>query len=348
MSSSNFSKAGLLAVFLLLSFLIGWELFLRHKQLKPSYDDNEALWSDKRARVYLPSDKATVFIGSSRIKYDLDIDTWQKQTGLQAVQLAMVGSTPLPVLEDLSNDPKFRGNLVIDVTEFLYFSTSPRNTQQPIKNIAYYKKRTPTQRASFAINKVLEAGFVFLDEENFSTNALLNRLPLHNRPGVMTPPVCPRDFGRVTFERQNKMTDRFLSDSNLKKQVTDLWVLYGKMTKEPPASGAKLDSLIKLTQTAVAKIQHRGGHVVFVRTPSSGPLLQRELGGFPKNKYWDRLLAATGCDGIYYKDYPELAHFICPEWSHLSPKDAVSFTKSFIQISRQKGWFTTPAAALLK
>ncbi len=56
--------------------MLSWEIHLRNQGNKISYDDNEALWSDKRAMVYQAIDKATVFAGSSRIKYDLDIPTW--------------------------------------------------------------------------------------------------------------------------------------------------------------------------------------------------------------------------------------------------------------------------------
>ena len=71
--------------------------------------------------VYESKDKATVFIGSSRIKFDLDIPTWESLTGNHAIQLANVGSSPRPVMEDLANDPNFKGRLVVDVTEGLFF-----------------------------------------------------------------------------------------------------------------------------------------------------------------------------------------------------------------------------------
>jgi hypothetical protein len=61
--------------------------------------------------------------------------------------------------------------------------------------------------------------------------------------------------------------------------------------------------------------------------------------GFPREKYWDRLLAYTGCAGIHYADYPDLDHFICPEDSHLKRADAAIFTQKIIQILEQeKGW----------
>ena len=53
---------------------------------------------------------------------------------------------------------------------------------------------------------------------------------------------------------------------------------------------------------------------------------------FPREKYWDRLLAETQCPGIHFMDYPAIAHFDCPEFSHLQLKDAVTFTKEFVKI----------------
>jgi hypothetical protein len=60
--------------------------------------------------------------------------------------------------------------------------------------------------------------------------------------------------------------------------------------------------------------------------------------GYPRTAYWDRLLATTGCKGIYFTDYPATAFFECPEWSHLKPTDAVLYTKAFIQEMQEKEW----------
>jgi hypothetical protein len=38
----------------------------------------------------------------------------------------------------------------------------------------------------------------------------------------------------------------------------------------------------------------------------------------------------TAEPGIYYEDFPELAGFNCPEWSHLSAGDSVEFSKRLI------------------
>src|SRR5206468_220075 len=149
---------------------------------------------------------------------------------------------------------------------------------------------------------------------------------------------CPMDFGRITFDRQNKMTDRFLTDTNIQNKVKGLWDFYRKNTFEPPASGAKLDSILATVKTDVDKIKERGGQIIFVRSPSSGPFLMGEKMGYPREKYFDRILVATNCPGIYFGDYPPIAHFQCPEFSHLKPSDAIIYTKNLIQIFEEKGW----------
>jgi hypothetical protein len=339
MESPSFAKAALLTLVLVVASIVSWEIYLRNKGIGIAYDDGKELWADKRAMVYEPLDKATVFIGSSRNKYDLDIDTWESMTGDHAIQLANEGMSPLPVLDDLASDEKFKGKLIIDLTEILFFSTSEGNLSDSRDRIKYYKERTPAQRFSFEVNHVLESKLVFLDRDNYSLNALLEKTRIPSRPGVFVMPIFPLDFGRVKFSRQNLMTPKFVSDTNLQNQVKNIWVFFRKMSKEPPASGSKLDSIIRAVKTSIDKIKARGGKVLFVRTPSSGPFLAGEKMGFPRANYWDRVLRETGCDGIHFEDYPPIAHFQCPEFSHLSPGDAIIFTKNIIDIlENEKGW----------
>lgn len=339
MHNSSLAKAALLAFLIVLLAIAGWEFYLRKQGNAVSYDDMKELWADKRAMVYEPSDKATVFIGSSRNKFDLDVKTWEKMTGEKVVQLAIEGTCPLPVLSDLANDPKFKGKLMIDVTEGLFFNTSPQANEDPLKRIAYYKDLTPAQRFSFQVNKLLESKLVFLDKESFSLNAMLDRTRIPSRPGVFVMPIFPRDFGLISFDRQNIMTDRFIADTNMQNQVKGIWNFFRSLSKEPPVSGAKLDSLMNLVKSDVNKIKARGGQVIFVRTPSSGPFLMGETMGFPRPKYWDRLLQETGCEGIHFQDYPATAHMQCPEFSHLTPSDAIIYTRSLVEtLQKEKNW----------
>ncbi len=339
MSKIPLGKSLLLACFIIIACVTCWELYLRKKGFETSFNDDPALWTHKRNMVYGPKEKTTVFIGSSRIKFDLDISTWEQITGNKAVQLACVGSTPIPVLENLANDEKFTGNLIIDVTEGLFFSLSPRNATRPSENLKYYKEKTPAQQASFYINWLLESQFVFLDKEWLSMNAMLGQLNIPDRKGVRNFKGFPADFGRVKFNRQEYMTPKFAADTNLQNQVIGIWEGFAKMSKDPPISGAILDSLLHVVKSHTDKIKQRGGDIIFIRTPSSGGFSIGENLAFPRNMYWDKLLSVTQCYGIHYADFDRLKNFKCPENSHLSMADAVLFTKAFIEILRkEKGW----------
>ncbi|HEX6333950.1 MAG TPA: hypothetical protein VFZ78_06970 [Flavisolibacter sp.] len=339
MQPNHFAKAALLTAVLVLTGLSAWEWHLRNKGLEISYDDGKELWAHVRAKAYADPATSTVFIGSSRIKYDLDISTWRKRTGRDAVQLAIEGSSPLPVLHDLANDDKFRGDLVVDVTEGLFFATRPGAADDPTQFKDYFYDQTPAQQFSCNIHRSLESGLVFLDRDNFSINAMLDKNRPADRPGVFNFPLFPLEFGRVTIGRQNLMTDEFLVDTSLQNMVTGNWLFFRSINKEPPASGARLDSIINAVKISVEKIRARGGSVLFVRTPSSGPFWKGEQAAFPREKYWERLLKGTNSPGVHFADYPETAGFICPEWSHLSPKDAITYTLRFADIlENEQGW----------
>jgi hypothetical protein len=152
-------------------------------------------------------------------------------------------------------------------------------------------------------------------------------------------PYFPPEFGHNTFDRQSIIEPSFLADTGLQKQVTDIWMFFANLSKdEPPLSEPDLFTLLQQVKKDVDKIRQRGGQVVFVRTPSSGPFLEMEKAAFARDKFWNRLLDVTKTQGIHFADYPETDHFICPEWSHLSQPDAVVYTKHLIKALEQKGW----------
>ena len=60
---------------------------------------------------------------------------------------------------------------------------------------------------------------------------------------------------------------------------------------------------------------------------------------YPRNKYWDRLLTVTGCKGIHFSDHQVISKLICPEYSHLDPKNAILYTQNLISILKHdQGW----------
>ena len=116
------------------------------------------------------------------------------------------------------------------------------------------------------------------------------------------------------------------------------WLFFFKEYPDSPVAGKKLDSLIYSVKTNVDKIKSRGGQVIFVRTPSCGYYKEKEDKDYPRKLYWDRLIELTGCQGIYFSDYPAIANFVCPEWSHLRLDDAKTYTANLVEILQEKGW----------
>ncbi|MEO8406087.1 MAG: hypothetical protein ABI480_15875 [Chitinophagaceae bacterium] len=340
MNSSSSAKAGLLMLVIVLVSVTSWEIYLRKKGVDTSYDEGPSLFAHERGRVYQSSDKAVVVIGSSRIKYDIDIPTWENTTHTNLVQLACIGSTPIPVLTDLANDPAFKGRLIVDVTEILFFNNNPFFEIRPTSGLKNYKDRSPAQQASLQLDRLVESQLVFLDKDNFSLNAELDKLEIKNRPGYFAMPLFPMEFERTRFNRQSYMTDKLVADTNLRNRVMGIWDFLGNaMRSAPPMTAEETEAIFSTVKDDVAKIKARGGDVIFTRTPSSGRFYMGESMGYPREKFWDKLLTVTGCQGIYFKDYPALRDFICPENSHLSPAQAIEYTKEVINIlETEKGW----------
>ena len=317
------------------------ETYWRGQGFVPTFNDDKILWANKRKDVYVPPSEATVFIGGSRIKFDLDVPTWEKLTGEKAIQLAIVGTPGRLVLRDLANDQNFKGKVIIDVAEGQFFSLpdSAQRDRFAREALEYYYEETPAQSASASINYLLESKLVLLEEGKFGLSSLLDKLNISNRPGVMPRPYTftPREFGVSNFNRQSWLTPMFLADTALQKKQKAFWTLGIK--RASPIKGDTLHAFLEQTKKAIDKIRARGVEVVFVRPPSDGPYTEMETRLYPREKYWDYLLEYTNTPGIHYADYPATARLICAEWSHLTLDDAAIYTAELVKILQaEKGW----------
>jgi hypothetical protein len=340
MKSNPLFKAAILTLVFVVSFTLCYEFYWRSRGFSTTYNDDKILWTTARKEVYNDDNKATVFIGSSRVKFDLDIPTWEKLTGEKAIQLAFVATSPRPVLRHLAEDESFKGKLIIDMMEPAFFSPRTFLTEKSaIESITYFQNETPAQKASAILNYKLESNFVVLEEGKFGLNNLLTNLQIPCRPGVFSFPDFPQEFAVSNFNRQTYMTPMFLADPVLIKKQTENWTKLGALDKTPGIKGEALEAVFNEVKAAVDKIRARGGSVVFIRPPSNGGYLETENFVYPRKEYWDAMLAYIDVQGIHYRDYAETANFVCPEWSHLTPEDAIMYTTHLVKIlQEEKGW----------
>lgn len=341
MESKSLIKAAILTFMLVIGFIAYLEIYWRGRGFLPTYNDDKVLWTTKRKEIYKPAEDATVFIGGSRIKFDLDVPTWEKLTGEKAVQLAIAGTPGRLVLRDLANDENFKGKLIIDVADAQFFSfpDSAQRDRLAREALQYYYDETPAQRVSAYIGYFLESKLVFLEEGKYGLTPLLNDLHIPNRPGVNVGPATftPKEFGVINFNRQTCITPMFLADPKLQQRQKDFWTRGIKRAK--PIKGDTLHAFLKQTKKAIDKIKARGGIVVFVRPPSDGPYIEMESRLYPRQKYWDYLLEYTNTPGIHFADYPGTSNLICAEWSHLTVQGAAAYTTQLVKIlQEEKGW----------
>jgi hypothetical protein len=327
-----------IVVLVVIAATCAWEFYCRSIGYGPTLNDNEDLWTMTRQRV---EPESVVIIGDSRGWYDLDLDELQKGLGKRPVQLAMGGGCGYPVLADLADDKTFHGTIICSFVPRLFFAppgTPPMERGE--KAVRRSHTQTPAQRASQYLAMPLEEHVAFLKQEELTLEDLLKRLPIPNRPGALIPPRLPPYFGTVDRERRARMIEECARPgSELQKQIQQIWIPL--FTPPPPPSYipkdvfmAKMKDAIEKrfgdTVAEVQKLRARGGKIVFVRLPVSGGLKALEDRTTPRGQTWDPLLQATGAPGIYFEDFPELAGFNCPEWSHLSAGDSVEFSKRLV------------------
>jgi hypothetical protein len=314
-----------------------WEVYCRSLGYEPTLNDTSDLWAEARRRV---EPESLVIIGDSRAWFDMDLDECKHGLGKRPVQLGLAGSCPFSVLQDLANDEHFHGAIICSIVPLLYLAPpgSPP-VDRSDKAVQRYHGQTWAQRVSHEISIPLELSFAFLKQDDLTLDALLKELPIPDRPYALVSPRLPPYFCSIDRERRARMVEQCAQPGRLQNRVKNGWVAL--FSPPPPPSyvppeafGAKMNAAIgarfRDTVAAVEKLRARGGKIVFVRFPVTGELKMLEDKFTPRQKMWDLLLQQTGAPGIYFEDFPELASFNCPEWSHLSAGDSVEFTRRLV------------------
>lgn len=324
-------------VLIVLAAATSWEIYVRAIGYAPTLNDNEDLWVQARRRV---NPESIVIVGDSRPLFDLDLDELEKGLGKRPVQLALAGSCAYPVLAELANDEQFHGTIICSIVPGMFFAPGGPLVETSEKALARYRKQTLAQRASHHLGMFLEEHIAFLKQEDLTLDILLKQLPIPNRPEAQIPPTFPPYFQTVDRERRTRMTERCAQPgSELAERIQQIWLPL--FTPPPPPSyvprdvfmenmGKAIEGRFRDTAKAVEKLRARGGKIVFVRFPHGAELKSLEDRLNPRTRDWERLLKEANAPGIYYEDFPELASFTCPEWSHLSAGDSVEFSKRLI------------------
>jgi hypothetical protein len=313
---------------------------LRSQGVYPTLDDNEALWAVQRSRVEKASSNNILLIGSSRVLFDMQLDEWEAETGIRPIQLASVGSSPLPIFHDVVNNTDFNGTIVVGVTPGLFFSTTSQDAQPwqwPQSKVDYYKKRTYAQISNHILSLPLQKNLAFLSEDQgvdgVKLKELLGKINAGDR--VLDPMPPFHEFGEIEQDRNLKMKPITVTDTAYANSVIRVWQFFMKgAASGPPPDKA---STITFFLNDLNIFKARGGHVILVRCPSSGSLRAGENMGVPRAEFWDDLVKQANVKSYHFEDYNQLKDLKCPEESHLSGKDAEYFTTEIVKIMTADG-----------
>ncbi|NNF07462.1 MAG: hypothetical protein HKN21_11925 [Candidatus Eisenbacteria bacterium] len=309
-------------------------------------NDTADRWSLVRSQVgQVPGQ--TVVIGSSRIQFDFDLDTYAREMNTERpLQLAMPGTNPVGLLEHVADQEGFDGVLILGVAPGLWFVPQGPPVEWARRATGRYDNWSPSQKIGLRVASFLQSRLAFINPEDLTLEALLNHIDLPDRPGAVPnlPPVLPAYFAGMDEYRQARMWDRCDFGSERAKLIQQTWPPLFTPPPPPPHLSpeefqgmlkANSEQYLKRIRVAVDKVRSRGAKVVFIRPPSTDTLRELETKFSPREQTWDLMLQVTGAPGIHFEDYPELAGFRCPEWSHLTAEDAVNYTTALMPLIRK-------------
>src|ERR1700726_4426529 len=110
------------ALLLLVLLVAGWEQYWRAYGVRPGIANTYGLWAIQRRRIDTGEGDATVLLGASRLYFDIQLPVWERLDGRRPIQLSFEGTSPLTPLQDLADDLKFTGRVLIGVSPDVFFS----------------------------------------------------------------------------------------------------------------------------------------------------------------------------------------------------------------------------------
>jgi hypothetical protein len=301
-----------------------WEWRMRTLELVPGdLGANYDRWAELRRQVD-KRDVPVAIIGDSRILFDTDLDRAAQITGVRPLQLAIAGGSGLPILENLADDPHFKGLAIVGMAETAYFNTQLAGVR-PQKALELSRWESPSKRGSFLIQRVISHGLGMLDDD-YQLSTLVFRLDRDWRPGVKGPYDDVWKAQETAAGGQTWIWRRLEHDQRMSEHMRNVWH-QGYPPK--PLDDKSIKAVFVRTKIAVDKIRARGGDVVFVRPPSAPDLRAVEDKHLPRAKGWDALLAYTHTNGIHFDNLPAAQNLTLPEESHLSRACATVFTDAY-------------------
>ncbi|TNJ43201.1 hypothetical protein KFZ70_10965 [Tamlana fucoidanivorans] len=325
------------ALVLTIASITIWELYWRTQtDYYIAYlEDDRNLWSQERAKVEKATSEDIILLGASRTGYNFNTHAWEDTQGIKPINLTGNGKPPQPFIEDVINNTKFNGTLVIGVTPLAFFDSSFRRnvTKQWVK---HYYDRTYSQRLGFELSKPLKRNLVMLSASEAKSYNDLDLKSLINRISIDDDRIKGDKFKLVNIGYNDEyrnliMFPRLTNNPAYQKEITDEW---DKVIPGVPDYSKKVENTvqreIKTLSVLVKKFKGRGGKVIFVRHKAEEGWNKHTKRMMPRDKVWNSFIKAIECPGYHFEDYEFMSKHTLPEWSHMNAEDAKTYTKDMV------------------
>jgi hypothetical protein len=270
------------------------------------------------ARLYrgaLGDPRAVALIGSSRVQLGLNPAVLQLDVpDHRFFQLAIEGTSGLPLLERFANNPSFQGSIICEFNPVHWLEKEPGPNY--VRYLEYMHPKASGDYLETLLAEEMREHFSFFTYNllQYGPRLLRRRLPGPSR------------------------SDRF--DEYIirgkEQQLMEAWES-GVKVSQARISRAGPSSMPEHALTWVRQIRDRGGDVAFVRMPVDGPLRTIEEAAFPQAPSLMNQLRSSGTILVDFADIRE--HFWCPDGSHLEYKGAARFSSVVSDFLKKEGFF---------
>lgn len=323
-----------IAVVLMVVGIGFWEMLARSMYHVPgTYQGLGFMWADERRKLDGDSDVRVVLTGSSRMLWAADLDILEEKLGTRPIQLSLPGTGPALIVEDIIENTDFNGLILVGATPRLFNSLGKGFSG----GLAFerYHSQSPSQWSGNKLHRFLSDYFGFLDDA-FDLFSLIERYSnFEDRPDAEDLKSGLWKLGNFYDDYQADMWEPVETPGSFDNtQITNFWtpgLNRPAMSEEDTAE--RVQKTIEFFVPLIKKLQDRGGDIVFIRMPSDGRYLERDIESNHKEKMWQPMAEGFGATAINTHDYPHLSTDLeIPEWSHLSRKSQDDWSRDIVPL----------------
>ncbi|MDR3479494.1 MAG: hypothetical protein P4L91_02125 [Burkholderiaceae bacterium] len=324
------------------AFVVSMEASMHMLGYHATVLDSMDRWANERARASHLGSRALVLIGASRIQLGIDTDQLRMDSAMEPVQLAIDGSSFVPVLRSMANDPSFTGTVVVDYMPNIIESATSGGNSGPELYVRHFESESTSGHAIFSLSKseALITGYVrehlrsYADGGTPLTSLLARVLPREEAGQyLVTFPDRSRfgDYRLVSMPSfyYTRVAKNLGIDGSFDTHAPNAeQLLRTKIESIRPSGNSNFILGARYIKQLKQAIEAHGGRVLFVEMPTSGMVREIDRKRYPRSDFLDVFEREVGARVLTSEDEPALKNFTCPDGSHLDVRDRQKFTEA--------------------